>query len=368
MIWNWQKDDWPQFTYDQALIEELEAKFLHGSGVLFGTYQHISDEDKKILMIDLISDEALKTSEIEGEYLNRVSIQSSIRRKFGLDTDNREIPPAEQGIAEMMVDLYNNYEGPLNNDCLFSWYRMLTRGRNDLNDIGRYRTHADPMQVVSGKIYDPIVYFEAPPSKLVPQEMTAYIAWYNQSGPQGIKKLPALIRSGIAHLYFVSIHPFEDGNGRIGRAISEKALAQCIKHPTLIALSCTIQKNKKAYYDMLEQSNKKNEITGWLIYFANTILKAQAYTQKQISFFIEKARLFDRVRGQLNPRQEKVLIRMFKEGIEGFAGGLSADNYISITKTSRATATRDLQSLVEKNALVRKGELKATRYFLNIQI
>ena len=199
------------------------------------------------------------------------------------------------------------------------------------------------------------------------QEMDGFMQWFNQTAPIGKQPLSALIRSGIAHLYFVSIHPFEDGNGRVGRAISEKALSQNLEQPTLIALARTIEAKRKDYYAALERANRKLEITEWLHYFAETILDAQAYTIQSVEFLIEKARFFDRLGDQLNARQHKVLARMFSEGLEGFKGGLSADNYISIAKTSASTATRDLKALVEKGALSRLGELKHTRYHLNIQ-
>jgi Fic family protein len=367
MKWNWQQTDWPNFNYDKSKIDESEKQLLLGAGLLFGAFKHLDDEDKRQLTVELISNEALKTSEIEGEYLDRDSLQSSIRRQFGMVTDNRKIPAAEQGIAEVMVDLYRGFDVPLSHALLFEWHSMLTNGRRDLNDIGRYRTHTDPMQIVSGSIYAPTVHFEAPPSLQVLAEMEQFIVWFNDTAPAGKNPLPALLRAGIAHLYFVSIHPFEDGNGRIGRAIAEKALAQCLGQPTLIAIAYTIERYKKAYYTALEQANKQNEITPWLIYFAALVLNAQSYTATWIEFLISKAKLYDRLRGQLNPRQEKVLARMFREGPEGFIGGLSAEKYIGITSTTRATATRDLQDLVGKGALLRKGERKHTRYLLNIE-
>lgn len=367
MTWNWQKSDWPQFSYKKSALADLEARFLRQSGVFLGALKHISTEDKNTLIVDLMSTEALKTSEIEGEILNRDSLQSSIRRNFGLDTKNRKIPPAEQGVAEMMVHLYKTFSKPLSHEQLFTWHKMLMKGRKDLSALGAYRTHADPMQVVSGVIHKPKVHFEVPPSKALKREMTRFIKWFNDTAPEGKNPLPALTRVGIAHLYFVCIHPFEDGNGRIGRAIAEKALSQSLGQPTLIALSHTIQERKKAYYDSLERNNKDNEITDWLSYFANTVLEAQVYTQKLVDFLIEKSKLYDRLRGKLNERQEKVVARMFHEGPEGFKGGLSAEKYLSIAKTSRATATRDLQDLVEMGALVKTGERKYTRYWLNVR-
>jgi Fic family protein len=171
----------------------------------------------------------------------------------------------------------------------------------------------------------------------------------------------------LAHLYFVCVHPFEDGNGRIGRAISEMALSQGLGEPALLALSQTIQSDRKRYYAMLEQSNKELEVTAWLEYFAETVLDAQAYALRLVDFLIAKTRLYDRLVGSLNERQEKVLARMFREGVEGFKGGLSAENYMAITGTSPATATRDLADLVVKGALTRMGERRHTRYWLNIQ-
>lgn len=366
MKWNWQQADWPHFSYGSAKIEDTEKRLLLGAGLLFGAFKHLGDEEKRQLTIELISNEALKTSEIEGEYLDRESLQSSICRQFGLVTDNRKVSAAEQGIAEVMVDLYQNFDAPLSHALLFEWHTMLTNGRRDLNDIGRYRTHTDPMQIVSGAIYAPKVHFEAPPSSQMIAEMERFIAWFNDTSPTGETPLPALLRAGIAHLYFVTIHPFEDGNGRIGRALAEKALAQCVGQPTLIAIAYTIERNKKAYYTALEQANRRNEITPWLIYFADMVLTAQSYTATWIEFLISKAKLYDRLRGQLNPRQEKVLARLFREGPEGFKGGLSAEKYIGITSAPRATATRDLQDLVSKGALLRQGERKHTRYLLNL--
>ncbi|MFH1016805.1 MAG: Fic family protein [Pseudomonadota bacterium] len=366
MIWNWQQGDWCQFTYQSALLEEFEARFLRQSGILLGAYKHVRDDEKNILKIELLGDEALKTSAIEGEYLDRDSVQSSLRRNFGLDSDNRKIPPAEQGIAEMMVDLFTNFADPLSHRTLFNWHKTLTRGRRDLKDSGRYRTHAEPMQIVSGPVGNPKIHFEAPPSTNVPQEMERYIDWFNRTAPGGETPLRTLIRAGVAHLYFVSIHPFEDGNGRVGRAIAVKVLSQSSGQPTLIALSRTIERKKKTYYDMLERGNKANEISEWLKYFAETILEAQQHTQTIVDFIIEKAKFYDNHRDRMNARQEKVVARIFRAGSEGFVGGLNAENYLRITGTSRATATRDLQDLVEKGLLLRTGALKSTRYYLNI--
>jgi len=367
MKWNWELPDWPNFKYDATSLAVLESKFLTSSGVLLGVYKHLDESEKTALKIELMSEEAQKTSEIEGEYLDRESLQSSIRHQFGLPTEHGRIPPAEQGIAEMTVNVYKTWSKALSNKVLFKWHAMLLRGRTDLIDIGHYRTSKEPMLVVSGPIGKRNVHFKAPPSDRVNPEMAQFVEWFNSTSPSGNQPISALIRAGIAHLYFVSIHPFEDGNGRIGRAISEKALSQNLGQPTLIALARTIEAKRKDYYAALERANRKIEINEWLHYFAETILEAQAYTIRCVEFLIEKARFFDRMAGELNVRQQKVLARMFAEGLEGFKGGLSADNYIRIAKTSASTATRDLKDLVERGAFTRTGELKHTRYHLNMQ-
>ncbi|MBC2665752.1 Fic family protein [Novosphingobium flavum] len=366
MKWNWQQPDWPEFRWDRAPLVAPEAQFLQQSGILIGSVKHLADDDRAAVTIDIMTGEALKTSEIEGELLNRDSVQSSLRRQFGLEVGGRRIPPAERGIAEMMIALYRDFAEPLTDETLFAWHRMVVSGRHDIEAVGRYREHADAMQVVSGLIHKPKVHFEAPPSKDVPQEMQSFLAWFAATSPEGPRPLPGLTRAGIAHLYFVSIHPFEDGNGRVARALAEKALSQAIGQPSLIALSHVIQRKRAAYYDALEAANKQNEITAWLTYFAETVLEAQTHSLALIDFLITKTQYYDRFRDRLNERQARVIARMFREGLDGFTGGLSAANYITITGTSRATATRDLQELVSMGALLQTGTLKSTRYYLDL--
>lgn len=362
MLWNWQQKDWPHFSYESRNFEQLEASFLQNTYLFIGSFSCLKKDDKNQVKIDLISREAIKTSEIEGEYLNRDSVQSSIRHQFRLDTSRPITTAAEQGIAEMMVSLYENSQDALTHELLFTWHQMLCKGRRDLLGIGKYREHSEPMQVVSGALHQPNIHFEAPPSHQVIAEMDRFIGWFNES--QG--KTPALIRAAIAHLFFVCIHPFEDGNGRIARALSEKALAQEVGQPTLLAISYTIEKQKKAYYDALENANKCNEITDWIVYFAGTILAAQQNTQKWLEFVIQKTRFFDSFSNELNNRQEKMCLRVFEEGIDGFSGGISAANYQRITKASTATASRDLRDLVNKGIVTSTGQLKSTRYYLNL--
>ena len=349
-------------------MNRAEERFLVGGGVIFGTVNCLNEESRDLLMVQAISDEVVTTSEIEGEVLDRASVQSSIRLLFGLATDAGGASPVERGIVEMMVNLQREFKEPLSDEILCSWHELLMSGRGNLRDVGRYRTHTEPMQVVSGKVYDPTVHFEAPPSAQVPREMAAFIDWFQRTGPSGSEPLPALTRAGTAHLYFESIHPFEDGNGRIGRAISEKALAQGLGRPTLTALAATLLVRRRSYYEALAASNKGNDISEWLAWFGGVTLEAQQRTHAQIEFLIDKTKLLDRLRGELNRRQMTALLRVLREGPEGFKGGLSAGNYVSITRTSPATARRDLNDLVDKRALFRTGERRYARYHLTIPL
>jgi Fic family protein len=366
MTWNWEEPDWPKFTFDSKVLVPFESRFLVKSGEFLGAFKHVGQDDRDMFKIELISDEAVKTSEIEGEVLRRDSVQCSLREQFGLGTDGTNVNAAEHGIAEMMVDLYERFAEPLTHDKLFEWHKMLMSGDRQIQVIGGYRTHPEAMQVVTPIAGKPKVHFVAPPSNALKKEMDAFVAWFNETGPNGKNPLPGLTRAGIAHLYFVCIHPFEDGNGRIGRAMAEKSLAENLGQPTLIALAYTIERKRRLYYEALERNNKDLEINDWLKYFALTILEAQENTINRVDFYVAKAKFYERFRGQFNERQEKVVVRMFQEGIDGFEGGLSAENYISITKTSRATATRDLQDLVEMGAFTKTGELRHTRYSLNL--
>ena len=177
-----------------------------------------------------------------------------------------------------------------------------------------------------------------------------------------------MARAGVSHLYFECIHPFEDGNGRIGRALAEKALAQTLGQPTLIALAATMLSRRARYYDALEAANKTNEITVWLAWFAGTTIEAQRRTLALVEFLIDKTKLFDRLGEQIGERQKKALLRMFREGPEGFKGGMSAGKYSAITGASPATTTRDLADLAEKGALIRQGERRHARYRLNVPL
>lgn len=366
MKWNWEIEGWPKFEFDRDRMAGMEAEYLTASGVLLGASEHLGEDELQELQVELFSEEALTTSAIEGEFLNRDSVQSSIQRQLGLSIDSTTIPPAEEGIAELTVDLYRTWREPLTDEMLCAWNSMLMKGRRDITDSGQYRVGTNPMKVMSGVIGEGRVHFEAPPSARVPEEMDTFLNWFNGACATGKASVPALTRSGIAHLWFVSIHPFGDGNGRIGRAVAGKALAQTQGFPSLVALAHTIEANRKEYYAALESVNRTLQITSWLTWFAQTVLDAQDYTVCCVRYLIAKAKFYDRLGGSLNDRQHKVIARMFRQGRDGFEGGLSANNYMRIAKTSASTATRDLQDLVRKGAFTRTGELRHARYQLNV--
>lgn len=368
MKWNWEQPDWPDFTWDAARLARAEQAFLLGAGVVFGVVEHLDETDADAVRVETFTSEALTTSEIEGELLDRESVQSSVRRQLGLSADSARQRPAEEGVAAVTVASHRSAAEPLNHEVLFEWHRLLMKGRRDLQDVGRYRTQPEPMQVVSGKVHDPTVHFEAPPSERVPTEMDRFIDWFNRTAPGGKTPLPALTRAGLVHQRFVCIHPFEDGNGRIARALCEKAISQTLGRSTLLALAGTILARRREYYDILEASNKRNEVTDWLAWFAGVALEAQQRTHALVEFTLDKTRLLDRLRDQLNERQEKAVLRMLREGPRGFEGGLTASKYIGITGATTATASRDLADLVEKGAFTREGERKHTRYHLAIPL
>lgn len=265
-------------------------------------------------------------------------------------------------MAELLCNVYETYAQPLTHEMLWDWHaKLFSHGKSQI-DQGQYRVHSDPMQIVGYRQGRQRIFFEAPPSDRVFHEMGLFLKWFNS-----LEETVSLLgKAAIAHVYFESIHPFEDGNGRIGRLLIEKILAQGVKQPTLMAVSKILEKRKKEYYAALERCNKTLEVDAWVKFFADAVVQAQEESTRLLYFLIEKARILEALSGQLNPRQEKILLKLFAVGWEGFSGGLSADKYLSMTKASRATVTRDLADLVEKGVLIKTGKLRHTRYWLNI--
>ena len=363
MRYNWQQPDWPNFRYDLTAASAGLLAFAEHSGRVDGLLEGLPEGLEVEAVLDLMIAEAIKSSAIEGENLERAAVLSSIRNRLGL---NPEFQPVKDrmadGAGELMVAVRNTFTEPLSEETLFSWHRMLLSGTRGIR-VGGWREGGDPMQVVSGRIDNPTVHFEAPPSDTVPSEMTRYIEWFNRTAPGGETPIThAPVRSAIAHLYFESLHPFEDGNGRIGRAITEKALSQGLGRPAVLSLSRTIEAGRNAYYDALKTSQAHNEITDWITWFTGTVLQAQLDAEFQILFVLKKSKFFQRFEGQLNTRQLKVIHRMFEAGPEGFQGGMNARKYVALTGASKATATRDLQHLAQIGALVPIGGGRSTRY------
>lgn len=367
MKYNWQQDDWPNFRYNPEEFDELIIEFSEKIGRIGGLLDALPEGTQTDTLIDIMVSEAIKTSEIEGEYLSRPDVMSSIRNNLGLNSSLEQVKDLRaSGIAELMICLRDEWDKPLNQAMLFNWHTLVMRGSVRVND-GAWRTHQEPMQVISGPIGNATVHFEACPSAQVPDEMTRFIKWFNDTAPGGESEIRwAPVRAAIAHLYFESIHPFEDGNGRIGRAIAEKALSEGVGRPILLSLSQTIEHDRAGYYETLKQGQRSNEITPWIVWFANTLIDAQKEVERQIEFTLKKTRLFNRVQDQLNERQLKVLRRMLKEGPAGFKGGMTAKKYIAITGAAKATATRDLQELVRIDVLTPSGGGRSVSYQVNL--
>ena len=365
--YNWQQADWPHFRYDPSNLYEVLLSISEKMGVINGKLAHLTKNLHTEAIINLMVEEAVKTSEIEGEYISRMDIRSSIKNNLGLNSKNIPVHDKRaQGIAKFMLDVRNTFKKSLTEKKLFDWHLMLMSGSSHPNlRVGYWRTNTEPMQIVSGHHGKWTVHFEAPASQNVPKEMKKFIRWFNETAPGNHKAIQfAPVRAAIAHLYFESIHPFEDGNGRIGRAIAEKSLSQGFGYPVMLSLSVMIEAEKKAYYAALQKASRTNEITDWIYYFVNLVFSAQLEFEKQINFIIKKAQFFDKFKDVLNERQLKVIKRMMQAGIKGFEGGMSAKKYMTITGTSKATATRDLQHLFSIKVLKQIGSGRSARYEL----
>ena len=366
--YNWQQEDWPHFRYDLEAIQHKLYGYEKQAGQIQGISKSLPHKDQIEQVLQVMVEEAMKTSEIEGVYLSRKDIMSSLQMNMGLTVE--AIPVRDRkarGIAEMLMVARRTFNEPLSHQQLFDWHILLMADVKNIN-LGVYRTHPEPMQVVSGAAGKEKVHFVAPPSDRVIEEMNRFMTWFNDSAPGGPIIIHAgPVRSAIAHLYFETIHPFEDGNGRIGRAIAEKALSQHLHYPVLFSLSGAIESRKNDYYNALERAQRSNEVTSWINYFVQTILEAQESATRLIEFTLQKTRFFDTYHDQLNNRQLKVIQRVLDEGPDGFEGGINARKYQSITHTSKATATRDLQDLVNKGIFISLGAGgRSTSYKVNL--
>ena len=361
-MYNWQHKNWPDFKFNSSTIENELMKFMLKAGELKGVISALPEAISTETIIEIMVSEAIKTSEIEGELINRIDVMSSIRKNLGLHISQEPKDKNTIGLSQLLIDVRNTYKEKLTESKILEWHKLLM-GNNKRINAGQWRKGTAAMQIISGSASDPKVHFEAPPSKYVPKEMKRFVEWYNKceiSSP--------IIKAAVAHLYFESIHPFEDGNGRIGRAIVEKALSQGFDNPIMFSISKSIEKNRSAYYKELQNGQQKLEITKWVEWFASIINSAQDDAEKTIQFTIKKVKFFDKFDKDFNERQRKVINRMLEEGVNGFKGGMNVKKYISITNTSKATATRDLQELTAMNVFVNKGAGRSTSYEINLQL
>ncbi|MCB9026244.1 MAG: Fic family protein [Bdellovibrionaceae bacterium] len=352
----WELKAWPTFTWDSEKVLPLLGQARKEQGSIIGQASLLGLEDIASFTIE----EALKTSSIEGELLNKDSVRSSVARRLGLPTQG--LPASQrliEGLVEMLFDANKNYTSNLTMERLYSWHAALfPTGYSGLIkiNVGGWRNTKEPMQVISGAVGKKVVHYEAPPSKKVNMEMKVFLNWWNIP-PQ---KLDGLLRAALAHLWFLTIHPFEDGNGRIARAITEMALAQDEQIDTrYYSLSSQIESQKESYYEILENTQKGDlDITDWIKWFLETYTQAlkNSYTvinkALYISKFWQQANMIN-----LNERQKKVLSKLLEAEPEGFEGGITNRKYVSIAKTSKETAKRDLVDL-EYKKLIARGEAK----------
>jgi Fic family protein len=336
------------------------------TGELKGLVDSLSTEIQQETILQFMISEAVKTSEIEGEFFSRQDVMSSIKKNLGFGDAFGQIKDKNaQGVGKLMVTVRNSYSEKLTESIIKEWHAILMEYSKRVNP-GEYRSGVEPMQIVSGAFGKEIIHFEAPPSNQVPFEMENFIKWYNDFEVKSTDIKNVLIKTSISHLYFESIHPFEDGNGRIGRAIAEKCLSESLNRPVLMSISSTIEKDKNRYYQSLKQAQKKLEITDWILYFSTLILESQKNAKQTVLYTLSKTKFIDQFKNQMNVRQIKAVLKMFENGVAGFEGGMTAIKYVSITKTSRATATRDLQDLTEKSILNPRGEGRNRCYDLNL--
>ena len=347
-----ERDDWPKFRWqDQALAASL-AEVRHRQGRLIGRMEALGFKLREEAVLRTLTEDVIKSSEIEGEELDVDQVRSSIARRLGMDVAG--LVPAErdvEGVVEMMLDATQRYDQPLTQDRLFGWHAALfPTGRSGMNKIivGDWRDDSSgPMQVVSGPIGREKVHYEAPTADRVGQEMAAFIEWLDAK-----HEIDPVIIAAIAHLWFVTIHPFEDGNGRIARAIADLALARSEQSAQrFYSMSSQIRAERNRYYDLLEATQKGDlDITPWLQWFLECLDRAFDKADDTLSAVMDKARYWDAIKDQpLNERQQRVLNRL----LDGFEGKLTSSKWAKLTKSSQDTASRDIDDLIRKGILVR---------------
>ncbi|MDR0833615.1 MAG: DUF4172 domain-containing protein [Candidatus Symbiothrix sp.] len=364
-MYNWQFEKWAEFVYNDDIISGNALKFAELSGEIFGIFKTFNAAKQQNEILDIMISEAIKTSAIEGEMLSREDVRSSFLKNLGLATTIKNIKDRRaENVALLMLDVRNNFQTKLSEKGIKHWHGMLFSNSKYIN-AGVYRSSEEPMQIISGAMGKEKVHFEAPPSKQIPQEMKKFVQWYNAfKTKENIQKI--IVKTAITHLYFESIHPFEDGNGRVGRALIEKCLSESFGRQIIMSISQIIEKNKNRYYDELKKAQSTLEINSWMLYFSELLIEAQQNAIDILEFSVKKTHFFDKFSSQLNERQTKVINKMFDAGKDGFEGGMTAKKYISIAKTTKATATRDLQELVEYGVLLQNLAGRSTNYSLRL--
>ena len=370
MTWIWQQPDWPDFRYDKRALEDRELEFRLNSERLAGRFDALPMASQEDATIDLLLSEAIKTSAIEGEDLDRESVRSSLLSLITSDTLPENTDQKAAGAAMLLVHVRKNWQTSLTHELLGKWQSMaVPEQRYTPLQRGAYRNDPSPMQIVSGPYGREKVHYEAPPAAKVPDEMARFIDWYNRTSPlDEDKKISGIARAGIAHLWFEVIHPFDDGNGRVSRAIADHVLSQSLGYPTTACLATAIEDNKNSYYLQLENASRGSlDVNDWLDYFAGTIIKAQNIAREVVDFVLAKTRFYEVYGDMLNERQAKMVSRVFSEGRNGFEGGITTRKYEAITKCPNRTASRDLSDLVAKGVITPlPGGGRTTRYELTV--
>ncbi|ACA95725.1 MULTISPECIES: Fic family protein [Burkholderia cepacia complex] len=350
----WEAADWPAWRFDLPALATPLADVSRAQGMLAGRLADVGLGLRDEASLAALTDDVVKTSAIEGENLNVASVRSSIARRLGVDIG--ALAPVDrhvEGVVDMVLDATTHSAAPVTEARLFGWHAALfPTGYSGLSRItvGRWRTDASgPMQVVSGPIGRQRVHFEAPPAARVPDEIGRFLAWLNAPPAE-----PLLIRAGLAHLWFVTLHPFDDGNGRIARALGDLVLARADRSPQrFYSLSAQIQRERNAYYDVLERTQRGSlDVTEWLAWFLNTLGRAIDHAHTTLDAVLIKARFWQRCAGvAMNERQVKVMNRL----LDGFEGKLTTTKWAALAKCSQDTALRDITELVEQGMLRRSA-------------
>ncbi|OPB20099.1 Fic family protein [Pseudomonas fluorescens] len=370
--WIWQHTDWPHFHWQPGRLAALLRECGQAQGKLLGMLGSVTQAVSAQNELDALLQNILTSSAIEGEQLNVGSVRSSLARRMGLEaTKDGQVSRRSEGLADLMMDATEQFAQPFTLARLMSWHHLLFPepeagfATRELS-VGALRGN-EPMQVVSGRLDRPTVYFEAPPRHGLEHAVEDFLEWFETSRNQ--PELDPLVRAGVAHFWFITLHPFDDGNGRLTRAITDLALAQGEHHAIrFYAMSASILEDRAGYYTALESSQKATlDITDWLEWFLKTLLRSLQQAMTRIDRVLAKSRFWQQHRGvSLCVEQVKVLNRLLEGGERGFEQGISAAQYQAVAKVSKATATRHLADLLEKNCLVRlPGGGRSTRYHVN---